>query len=126
MTRKVKILVADDAPEVANRLAQMLSELDEVDVVGPAANGREALELYRQHKPLAAVLDLRMPGLNGLQLLETIRAKDHSILLIILTNECSEEFRQRCLQAGANHYLEKSEDFDQTVDIIRNFIQQPG
>ena len=124
MNQKIKVLVADDAPDMASRLANMLSELEQVEVVGPAGNGREALELYLRHRPLIAVLDLQMPGLSGLELLETIRATDRSILIIMLTNESSHEYRRQCLNAGADYYFEKSEDFDQILQIVGNFIQE--
>jgi DNA-binding NarL/FixJ family response regulator len=126
MIQKANILVADDSAEVANRLAGMLSELEQVNIVGPARDGHEALELYHKHRPLGAVLDLQMPGLNGLELLGAIREHNPFCLVIILTNENSKELRRSCLEAGADHYLHKSADFEQVAGIIQNFIRAQG
>lgn len=124
MSRKVKVLIADDAPEVACRLEQIISELEYAQVVGVAGDGRRALELYERQNPHIAVLDLQMPGLNGLELLKIIRARDPSVSVAILTNYDEEETRKRCLEAGANFFLHKPTEFEQIADIIKKLHQE--
>jgi len=121
---RAKILVADDAPDVADRLVDMLSELEHAEVVGPARNGAEALDLYGDHRPHAAIIDLEMPVLSGLDVLRAIRQRDRASMVIILTNERAEEIRNRCLEMGANHYLRKSTEFEKAVDLFADFIKQ--
>lgn len=120
-TERTRILVAEDAPEVGRRLCEMLLELGSVEVVGPAHDGIEAVRLFQEHTPQCAVVDLQMPGLSGLDVLETIRARDERCLVIVLTNHDGEEYRHRCMKAGANHFLRKSTDFERAVEIIGNF-----
>jgi CheY-like chemotaxis protein len=121
VNEKVKVLIADDSPDIVGRLNRMLSDLDYVQVVGIAGDGRRALELYERQKPHIAVLDFQMPCLNGLEVLKTIRARDASFPVIILTNVEGEEIRERCLEAGANSFLHKASEFEQVVDIIGKF-----
>lgn len=121
---KARVLIADDSKEVAARLFQMLSPLEHVEVIGPARDGGEARELYLKHKPHAAVLDFQMPMLTGLELVEIVRREDADCLVLILTSHESPEVQNRCLEAGANHFLHKSTDFERVVEIIADFVQK--
>ena len=115
-----KILIAEDSVEIGTRLAALLAELDEVEIVGPAINGTEALQLFKNFAPHVAVLDLQMPGLNGLEVLVAIRSQNRPCLIIILTNHDNQEFRCKCLEAGADFFLKKSTEFERLRDIIQS------
>src|ERR1043165_5937967 len=98
----MKVLIADDSPLIRKRLTQMLADMDHVAVVGAATDGPEALRLFEAHRPGAVVLDLQMPGQNGLEVLAKIREQDRSCAVVMLTNYDLPEFRTACLNAGAN------------------------
>ena len=71
----LKILIVDDSPLISERLNQMLSEVEQVEIVGLAADGDEALRLFNQFRPAVVLLDLEIPGRNGLEVLrEACRA----------------------------------------------------
>ncbi|MBI1200414.1 MAG: response regulator [Phenylobacterium sp.] len=113
-----RILVADDNREIARRVAELLNEQEHISVVGPARDGLEAVELYEAERPDTVVLDFDMPGLTGLEVLQRIRARDEACLIIILTAHSERGLRDRCLAEGADHFLSKSSDMDQLVDIV--------
>lgn len=123
--RERRVLVADDTPAVARRVAELLREVEGVEIVGPVGDGHEALRLFHETTPACVVLDLSMPSLDGLGLLDAIRAEDARCLLIVLT--CHEEpsIRERCLAAGADHVLRKSHEFERLPALVRTALEQP-
>lgn len=118
-----KILVADDAPDIAARLSEALREQAGVEIIGPAGDGDEALHLYREHRPQGMVLDFRMPKMTGLEVLLAVRRTDRECLIIIITSADEEELRRKCLAAGADHFLSKTADFERAIEIVRLFAE---
>lgn len=116
---RLAYLVADDSAPVAQHVADLLDEAG-VEVVGPAADGREALQLFRQARPDGAVLDFEMPHANGLEVLTAIRTEQGSrpCLVIMLTSHTDESLRTACLEAGADHFLHKPSDSARLQDIV--------
>lgn len=119
----MRILVADDSPEVADRIADLLLEAGATEIVGPAHDGTAALSLFRSSAPDAAVLDLQMPGLDGLTILRLIRASGPNPPVVILTTHAEPELRDACLAAGADHFLGKSTDFERLADIVVEWLE---
>ena len=113
-----KVLVADDSPEIVKRLLEQLAALDGLEIIGPALNGLEALELFERHEPHGAILDFNMPGLNGLNLCKAIRERNSACLVIILTMTDGVELKKRCLEAGANFFLDKAVEFERVTLIM--------
>jgi DNA-binding NarL/FixJ family response regulator len=122
-TARKKILIADDSAEIRKRLVALLPGLERVEIVGPASDGSEGLRLFNRFAPHGAVLDFQMPGLNGLELLAAIRRQDKSRLVVIPTNHDDEEFRDQCLEAGANFYLDKTGECERVRDIFQTNIK---
>jgi DNA-binding NarL/FixJ family response regulator len=120
---RMKVLIADDSPLISQRLTRMLAEVDRVTIVGPAVDGTEALRLFEEHRPTVAVLDLQMPGRNGLEVLTKIREQDSSCTVVILTNYDLPEFCTACLNAGANFFLKKSTEFERLVGILNDLLR---
>ena len=103
----VRILIADDHPVVRDGLAAVIDEREDMEVVGQAGTGPDALALYRQHRPDVALMDLRMPGMSGVETLIAIRNEFPAARAIILTTYDTDEEIFRGLQAGARAYLLK-------------------
>ena len=120
----MKVLIVDDSALISERLALMLGELDQVQVVGPAPDGETALRLFRDHRPDAVLLDLQMPGRSGIETLIEIRKQDKSSTVIVLTNYDFPEFRTACLGAGADFFLCKSAEFEHAIGIVRELTQR--
>ena len=117
--RQRRVLVADDTPAVARRVVELLREVEGVEVVGPVGDGSEALRMFHETAPACVVLDLNMPSLDGLGLLDAIRAEDTQCLLIVLTSHEEPSIRERCVAAGADHFLRKSREFEQVPVLVR-------
>jgi two-component system NarL family response regulator len=107
-TGVIRILVVDDHPVVRAGLASMLSTIAGLAVCGAASSGEEALELIDAEQPDVLLLDLRMPGMTGIELLKAIRAVPFPPRALVLTSYESDEEIYRAIEAGAHGYLLKS------------------
>ena len=115
---KIKVFIADDSLIVREHLVTMLEELAGIEVVGQAENVAEAISAIRILKPDAVILDIRMPGGSGIDVLQNIKQDDLAVLVIVLTNYPYPVYRQKCLQAGADFFLDKSTEFDQIPKLL--------
>ncbi|GAB1543668.1 response regulator transcription factor [Scytonema sp. NUACC21] len=117
----IRILIADDHPVVRAGLAAIL-EIDpeaNITVVGQANNGREVVEMFAQLQPDMALIDLRMPEMDGVEAIKAIREQFPHARLIILTTYDSDEDIYRGLQAGAKGYLLKDVPREELLNCIR-------
>jgi len=116
---KVRVLIADDHAVVRDGLVAMIGKWSEMAVIGEAQNGQEAVELWQQHRPDVALLDLRMPLLDGVGAIVEIRKTDDSARIILLTTFDGDEDIYRGIRAGAKAYLLKDAPRDEILDAIR-------
>lgn len=121
-----QVLIAEDSAEVAERLRAALSEIPEVEIVGVADNGRDALRLHAAAGPHCAVVDLQMPLVNGFEVIRGIRERDSSCRIIVLTNLEEPECRARCLDLGADYFLRKSRDFERVAELVGRWVREPN
>lgn len=115
----ISVLIADDHPVVRMGLAGAVNAQPELKLVGEAADGREACRLYVECRPDVVLMDLRMPGMDGVTAIETIRAGDMQARIVILTTFDGEEDIWRGLRAGAKAYLLKDSPREEIVECIR-------
>ena len=115
----IRVLTADDHPIVRDGLNAVINDQPDMEVVAEAANGKEAVELARQHRPDVMLIDLRMPQMNGVEAINTIRAEWPQARVIILTTYDGDEDIYRALQAGAQAYLLKGMPRTELLDTIR-------
>jgi DNA-binding NarL/FixJ family response regulator len=116
---KVRVLIADDHVTVREGLAAMIGRQPDMRVVGEAANGRDAVELWRKHRPDVGLLDLRMPLLDGVAALEQIRREDASARVVMLTTFDTDNEISRAITAGAKGYLLKDAQREELLECIR-------
>ncbi len=114
----IRILLVDDHPVVRAGLASMLSTIPGLAVCGAAASGEEALELIDAEQPDVLLLDLRMPGMTGIEILKLIRAVPFPPRTLVLTSYESDEEIYRAIEAGAHGYLLKSTPQTEIVAAI--------
>jgi len=122
----MKVLVADDSDIVRERMVGMLSEIEGLGVILEATNGLEARDMMVAEKPEVAVLDLRMPGRNGLDVLRDIKASNPATKVVILTNYPYPQYRNRCMEAGADFFFDKSNEFEKVPEVMRSYLSQQG
>ncbi|MBG1259708.1 response regulator [Nostoc commune] len=115
----IRILIADDQPILGRALTMFLECEPDLAVVGYACNGREALELFRKHQPDVALMDLRMPKMEGADAIAAICAKLKNARIIVLTAYDGDEDIYRGLQAGAKGYILKGAEPNEILDAIR-------
>jgi DNA-binding NarL/FixJ family response regulator len=105
--KPVRVILADDHTLVRAGIRALLEKLPEVKVLGEASNGREALDLVKTHKPDVVLMDITMPGLNGLEAAARMAKEFPAVRVIILSMHNNEEYYWRALKAGAAGYLLK-------------------
>lgn len=118
-TEPIRILLADDHPVVREGLALLLHTEPDMKVIGQANDGTEAIALFRQLQPDVALLDLRMPQMNGIEAIATIRAEFPEARLILLTTYDNDEDIYQGLRAGAKAYLLKDTPCEELLETIR-------
>lgn len=116
---KTRVMIADDHPVVVMGLAAIINAQPDMTVVGEAANGRLALELFEKQLPDVTLIDLRMPELGGVEAIRQIRAKHPNAIFIVLTTYQGDEDIHKALKAGAQGYLLKGMAHDDLLDAIR-------
>src|SRR5438093_3610973 len=116
---KLRILIADDHTTVLAGLASMMGMQPDMLVVAEAVNGREAVDLWQKHRPDVTLLDLRMPVLDGVGVIDEIRKEDTSARIIMLTTYDTDNEIYRAIKAGAKGYLLKDARREELLDCIR-------
>jgi two-component system response regulator (stage 0 sporulation protein A) len=121
----LEVLIADNNVELCDTIAEYLNEQPDIKVVGIAYDGEEALVLIQQYKPDVLVLDVTMPRLDGIAVLEQLRAKNmaHKLVVIVLTAVSSEEVIHRFVELGADYYIVKPFDLKSLANRIRQFAE---
>ena len=117
--KRIRILIADDHGVVREGLASVIARNADMTVVAEASNGREAVDLWKKHRPDVTLLDLRMPQLDGVDAIEAIRADDENARIIVLTTFDGDEYIYRAIRAGAKGYLLKDVPREALMDCVR-------
>lgn len=115
----IKVLVVDDHDLVRMGITRMLTDISGIKVVGEAASGEEALRLARELKPQVVLMDVKMPGIGGLEATRKLLRQDPDVRVVAVTVCDEEPFPSRLLKAGAAGYLTKGAALDEMVKAIR-------
>ena len=116
----VRVVVADDQALVRTGFTMILESEHDIDVVGEAANGREAIELCRRHRPDVALMDIRMPEVDGIAATRAIASDgDNATRIMILTTFDLDEYVYEAIRAGASGFLLKDTPPDDLIDAVR-------
>ena len=119
-SEKVRLLIVDDSATVRDSVTRLCSLNPRLEVVGQAKDGVEALAAIRKLKPDVVTLDLRMPNLGGLEMLQAVRDEIEKMVVIVLTARNEEFYRQKCFELGARHVFDKSGDFEPLLLVLRS------
>jgi DNA-binding NarL/FixJ family response regulator len=115
----IRVLVADDQPLMRTAYEMTLRTEDDLELVGQAGDGTEAIELARRLHPDVILMDIRMPALDGVEATRVLCAEDHAIKVLILTTFDIDEYVVEALRAGASGFLLKDVRPDELVEAIR-------
>lgn len=118
------VFIADDSDPVRERLIALLSEIEGAEVIGQARNHDEAVEGIRSLKPHVVILDIQMPGGSGIDVLKEIKQDGHPPVVLMLTNHVSPQYRKKCMEWGADFFLDKSREFECLTSIFSSLVKQ--
>ena len=120
----MRLFIADDSEILRTRLIDMLSEIEGIKVVGEASDSKEAVERVEALKPDVVILDIRMPGGDGIVALETMKKnRKGQPKVIVFTGYPYLQYRKRCMDAGADFFFYKALEFEQLIELIRDLAQ---
>lgn len=118
----MRVLLADDSRLMLERLTEMLNMYRDTEIVGSFNNGSETLKGLRTLKPDLAIVDIKMPGLTGLEVLTEIRKENKTVKIIILTFYSSDYYRKMAIQSGADYFFNKVDDFDEVSMVVAGML----
>jgi two-component system nitrate/nitrite response regulator NarL len=118
--KKIKILLVDDHPVVRKGLHSCLSNRENIKVVGEASEGREAIQKVKELEPDIVLMDLNMPGMDGLTVTETVRKEFPQTKVLVLSMHSNREYVLRIVKAGARGYILKDAPPDELVRAIES------
>lgn len=115
----IRLLIVDDHPIVREGLASMLRREEDIDVVGRAASGSEAIALFDDTNPDLVLLDMTLPDLNGVEVITAVRRQAPSARFIVFSVHGREDEVYRALHAGARAYIQKDVELGELLSVIR-------
>ncbi len=120
MQKSIRVFIVDDNRLLREGLVSMLAEQEDIAVVGAAASGRKALEQFKTLRPEVALIDIGMPGKDGLEVTQELRREMPEVKVVILGMVDLRDEIMACIEAGAAGYVLKETSFDSLVETIRS------
>jgi DNA-binding NarL/FixJ family response regulator len=115
---RTSVFLVEDAPVIRERLLQLLEAIPGVTVIGHAETPGDAIEQIGIRHPRVVVLDIKLRGGSGIEVLQAVKQHVPATVVIMLTNYAIPEFRERCLRAGADYFLDKTNEFQKIASIL--------
>jgi DNA-binding NarL/FixJ family response regulator len=115
---KLLILIVDDNMCFVERMIGLLDDVGNIGYINVASDYDEASRYLKQENPDLVLLDINLPGKNGIELLRKIKKPGNGCQVIMITNHADEYYREQCKELGADHFLDKSNDFSRVPGII--------
>ena len=115
--------MVDDNMGFVERMKGLLDEINQIGYINVASDYNEASMYVSEDKPDIVLLDINLPGKNGIEILKKIRISGHQCKVIMLTNHADEYYRQQCKELGADFFLDKSNDFAKVPEIISKIVK---
>ena len=115
----LRVYIVDDSAAVRERLVGMLRELAGVEIAGEAADGNAAAEGVAALRPDVVLLDINLPGRNGLEVLRTIKSGPLPPRVYVLTNHPHPLYWKKCIDEGADGFFDKATEFHKAVETVR-------
>jgi len=121
--KKKSLLIIEDSVSITWRLLNFLREIENLEILGSVRNGTSGYKRIQKEAPDIILLDLQLPGINGMKIIEMLDGKKPPHI-IVLTNNSNLYFKQRCIELGANEFFDKSVQFESAIDSVRKLCSE--
>jgi two-component system, NarL family, nitrate/nitrite response regulator NarL len=119
----LKLVIVDDSELLRLRLKNLIASVNNLELIAEASNSLDALQIIKRKKPDILLLDIRMPGINGLEVLAEIRKFNKEMKVLIITNYSNDQYKMAAFKFGADYFLDKSTEFQQIPIILKNIVE---
>ena len=119
----MNVLIVDDSQVIQDSLTNMLSLIDGINKITKAEDVENAISANRELKPEVLILDIRIHGGSGIDVLKEVKKEEPSPKVIMLTNYPYSQYRKKCLEEGADYFLDKSTEFAEIGGIFKTIIE---
>jgi DNA-binding NarL/FixJ family response regulator len=113
------VYIVDDSQEMRQRLTELVSDVSGTEVVGQSSDPLQALDSIRKSHPDVVILDIRLPGRSGIDLLKDIKKDPAAPIVIMVTNYPYRQYRQGCMSAGADYFFSKINEFEMIGETLK-------
>lgn len=120
----VRLFIVDDSKVLRDRLRSLVSEIEGITIVGEADDPLKAIEVIGKFKPDVVILDIRMPGGNGMSIMSAIKKLKGAPKIIIFTNYPYLQYRKTYLDAGADFFFYKAAEFEKLIDLLKRLAKK--
>jgi len=117
---RTEVFIVDDVPSMRERLRELVGEVPDVDVVGDAGTPTDAIAGILAKRPSCVLLDYQLIGGTGLDVLRAVHERSPGTVFVVLTNHPDPQYRRACMDAGADHFFDKSTEFERIADVLRS------
>jgi len=119
----MKILIADDSASIRKRLNAIIEKIAKGSEIIHAQNVQEAIEKALAFEPDLTILDIRMPGGSGIDVLKELKARRPGATVIMLTNYPYPQYKEKCIKEGATFFFDKSTEFERVIKVVKEVVQ---
>jgi DNA-binding NarL/FixJ family response regulator len=120
----MRIFLVDDSVLIRERMRRMLQDIEGIEIAGETGDAREAIGTIPRARPDVILLDIHLLGGSGIDVLNALKRDGNAPVVIVLTNYAYPQYREKCLQAGADYFFVKSTEFDRVVPTLQQIRQQ--
>jgi DNA-binding NarL/FixJ family response regulator len=117
------VYIVDDVPSMRARLAEYITDIPGVKVVGGAGSADDAIAGILDTHPSCVLLDYKLIGGTGVDVLRAVHARSPGTVFVVLTNSPDPQYRRACMEAGADHFFDKSSEFERIGEVIQEMRQ---
>ena len=120
----MNLLLADDSPLLRENLQKLMRPVNSIGRIIESEDVPTTIEAIDYHQPGVIILDLKMPGGSGFDVLEHLRQRQSSPIIIVLTNYATDYNREKCIRLGAKYFFDKSNEFEKVIEVLKSLNLQ--
>lgn len=117
--QRTEVFIVDDVPSMRERLRELVGEVPDVEVVGDAGTPADAIAGILEKHPACVLLDYQLIGGTGVDVLRAVHDRAQNTVFVVLTNHPDPQYRRACMAAGADHFFDKSTEFECVTEVLR-------